>query len=282
MIGNSPNFNLATKAMRRVGRILLRDFVEVRQLQASVKGTREFTERAWHAAESALLEELKETRPYYGYRCRKLGSETGEDSTRQWVINAMDGAANFSRGIPRWALSVALVHKKQTVLSLIYDALENEMFAAEKGVGSWLNGTRIRTSKKARLSEFLAATEFSRRSQELENQVSTFECVVRSVGNVRLLGAVSLDLASVSCGRLDAYWNTGLTPSDLPAAAHLVAEAGGLVETIDNSAGRQRGLIAAGNTGFAPFALLLRGNAAGDALATPGGEPRGRQPLDRR
>ena len=281
MIGNSPNFNLASKAMRRVGRILLRDFVEVRQLQASVKGTREFTERAWQVAESSLLEELKETRPYYGYQCRKLGSNAGADPTRQWVINAMEGVANFSRGLPRWALSVALVHKNQTVLSLIYDALENEMFAAEKGVGSWLNGTRIRTSKKARLSEFVAATEFSGRSQELESQVSTFERVVRSVENVRLLGAVSLDLASVSCGRLDAYWNDGVTPSDLPAAAHLVAEAGGLIETIDSSKGRQRGLIAAGNTGFAPFALLLRSDAAG-ALATPGGEPRGRQPLDRR
>ncbi len=282
MIGNSPNFNLASKAMRRVGRILLRDFTEVRQLQASVKGTREFTERAWQAAESTLLEELKETRPYYGYRCQKLGSEPGQDPTRQWVINAMDGAANFSRGLPRWALSVALAHKSRTVLSLIYDALENEMFAAEKGVGSWLNGTRIRTSKKARLSEFVAATELAGDRKELGDQVSIFERVAKSVGNVRLLGAVSLDLASVSCGRLDAYWNTGLTPSDLPAAAHLVAEAGGLVETIDSSSGRQRGLIAAGNTGFAPFALLLRGDAAAGASATPGGEPRGRQPLDRR
>ena len=282
MIGNSPNFNLASKAMRRVGRMLLRDFVEIRQLQASVKGTRDFTERAWKGAESSLLEELRETRPHYGYRCQILGAESGEDPTRLWVINGLEGSANFSRGLPRWAVSVALLHKNHTVLSLIFDALENEMFAAEKGVGSWLNGSRIRTSHTARLSEFVAASEISSQNQEFADQISTFERVVKSVKNVRLLGAASLDLANVSCGRLDGYWHSGLTPSDLPAASHLVAEAGGLIETIDRSAGRQGGLVAAGNTGFALFARLLRSDAAGAALATPGGEPRRPQPWDRR
>ena len=282
MIGNSPNFNLASKAMRRVGRMLLRDFVEVRQLQASVKGTEGFTERAWKAAELSLLEELQETRPFYGYHCQILGAEQGKDPTRQWVINALDGSANFSRGLPRWAISVALLHKGQTVLSLVFDALENEMFAAEKGVGSWLNGTRVRASQKARVSEFVAATDFSAQSQDLRNEVATFERVIGSVRSVRLLGASSLDLVSVGCGRLDAYWNSGLAPSELQAAAHLVAEAGGLVESIHDDARRQGGVVAAGNTGFALFAGLLRNDADNATEAMRGGEPRRQQPWARR
>ncbi len=207
-----------------------------------------------------MAEELRAFRPHYGIRCRSLGGKPGQDPTRDWVISALDGFVNYSLGLPHWAMTVSLVHKGNPVLSVIFNPLENELFTAEEGGGSWLNNTRIRASKKIRLSEFAAGTEPIAPGGGLKTQIKRVRKVAGSVSSVRAFGSASLDLASVSCGRLDAFWTDSRPPSSLPAAALLVAEAGGLMETLDDPESDSQGLVAAGNAGFGVFASLARGD----------------------
>ena len=245
--------------MRSASRLLLRDFLEVRLLRSSVKGTASFADRALKRAESSIVEELRGSRPHYGFLCRSLGEEPGSDPTRGWAISAVDGLTNYSHGIPHWVMTLALLHKGNPVLSVIFNPLENELFTAETGGGSWLNSSRIRTTKTARLSEFTVGTEGLSSRQSLDPQLARLRNVAASVANVRAFGSVSLDLANVSCGRLDAFWSDHRRPSSLPAASLLLAEAGGLIDELEESTPGSDGLVAAGSHGFGAFASLARG-----------------------
>ena len=258
MASKNPNINLAVKALRNASRLLLRDFLEVRFLRASIKGTQIFSSRAAKRAEKSIVEELRTYRPHYGYKCQTIDDEIGSDPTRNWVISGVDGFNNYSLGLPHWVMTIALVHKGKTNLAVIYNPLENELFTAEKGIGSWLNNTRIRTSKKNRLSEFSIGTEIMTIDQRQNSDLKRFQNVTEAVATVRVMGSASLDLVNVSCGRLEGYWTPIQTPTELPAGALMVIEAGGFVEPVATSESTQNGLIAAGSDGFSILAKLIR------------------------
>lgn len=256
MTSKNPNTNLAVKAIRNASRLLMRDFLETRLLLSSTKGSESFARRAMQRAESAIIDELQEMRPHYGIDARLRGEEPGSDPTRYWVINAVDGFTNYLQGLPYWAMAIALIHKENPVLAVIFNPLENELITAEIGMGSWMNNTRIRTSQKKRLSEFTVATTFRIMDSHHETQFSRFQRITQSVANVRILGSASLDLVNVSCGRLDACWDERKSPSSLPAANMILSEAGGLIAPLSDT---NQGLVAAGNTGFSMISSLLVG-----------------------
>lgn len=238
-------------AVRRVSRRLARDFVEIRQLQLSVKGSRGFAQRARDSAEREIVGELHEAKPNYGLICPQAEAIAGADPTRSWAINVLDGFENFSRGVPRWGMSVTLLQKGQPVMSLIHDVTENEMFISVPGEGSWMNDTRIRASNKSRLSDFLAVTDEATLNRGISRDFSG------PLKSARVMGAVSLDLANLSCGRLDGFWSEAVNLGDLPAAELLLSEAGGLIESISES-----GIVAAGNEGFGEFSAHVRRNSS--------------------
>ncbi len=258
MRSNNPNLNLAGKAIRRVGRMLLRDFSEVRQLQNSVKGTVGFSDRAWRRAEDSLVEELQTARPAYSYECTNSDSLEGNDTTRVWKLNVSEGRENFVRGLPRWGISIALLHKGKPELSLIMDPLENELFLAEKGTGSWLNHSRIRVSNRTRPAEFLVGTDW-KSAPGVINPVRVK--VMQTLRAVRISGSPVLDLAYLSCARIDGFWSEELCPSEVPAADLLVSEAGGFLSPLTESANTPKGLVAAGTLGFKAFEMFVKDNA---------------------
>lgn len=253
-----PNFNLAARALRNASRLLLRDFLEIRVLRASIKGSATFAQRACERAEAAILEELIEVRPDYGFRCQHIADRAGKDPTRMWVINAADGFADYSHGLPQWCITAALVHKGVPVVAIVFDAFENEMFSALPGTGSRMNSTRIRTSNRAHLSEFTVSTEVGAGAGFSDAQFQRLQYVVKSVENTRANGSASLNIAHVCAGRLDAFWCEHFTPKSLPAARLLLTEAGGLCEAICVDGTSHHGIIAAGNVGFSAFAELIR------------------------
>ena len=157
MIG-SANLNVMIKAARKAGRSLAKDFREVENLQVSRKGPGDFVSKADIAAEAILKEELMGARPTYGWMAEEGGETPGEDPTRRWIVDPLDGTTNFLHGLPHWAVSIALEHKGKIIAGVIYDPTKDELFFAEKGTGAWMNESRIRTSGRNRLIESIFAT----------------------------------------------------------------------------------------------------------------------------
>ncbi|MBY5973214.1 inositol monophosphatase family protein [Pseudooceanicola marinus] len=230
----SANLNIMMKAARKAGRSLVKDFREVENLQVSVKGAGDFVSRADIAAEAILKEELMGARPNYGWLAEEGGEEEGEDPTRRWIVDPLDGTTNFLHGLPHWAISIALEHKGQIVAGVIYDPAKDEMFMAEKGEGAWMNDMRIRASGRMRMIEAVFATGVPfANSRHLPATLKDLARLMPACAGVRRWGAASLDLAYVAAGRYDGFWERGLKPWDLAAGLVILREAGAFVEPMD-------------------------------------------------
>ncbi len=258
----SANLNLMIKAARAAGRSLQKDFLEVENLQVSSKGAGDFVSRADIAAEQIIRDMLRETRPTYGWLGEESGEEPGEDPTRRWIVDPLDGTTNYLHGMPHWAVSIALEHKGEIVSAVIYDAAKNELFHAEKGQGAWMNDRRIRVSDRKRMIEAVFATgiPFAGRAGDLPSTLKILANLMPECAGVRRWGAAALDLAYVAAGRYDGFWEQGLSPWDIAAGILIVKEAGGFVEPLKSgsSALESGALIASNSEIFESFAKRVR------------------------
>lgn len=257
----SANLNIMIKAARKAGRSLVKDFREVENLQVSVKGAGDFVSRADREAERIIKEELRGARPNYGWLGEETGEEAGEDPTRRWIVDPLDGTTNFLHGLPHWAVSIALEHKKEIVAAVIFDPAKDELFVAEKGGGAFMNDQRLRVSGRGRMIESIFATgvPFAGRGP-LPATLQDLARLMPLTAGVRRWGAASLDLAYVAAGRYDGYWERGNNPWDVAAGILLVREAGGFVEGLrDGDDPLESGRLVAANAAiFDPFAKVIR------------------------
>lgn len=260
MIG-SANLNIMIKAARKAGRSLVKDFREVENLQVSMKGAGDFVSKADIAAEAILKEELRNARPTYGWVAEEGGSEKGEDPTRRWIVDPLDGTTNFLHGLPHWAISIALEHKGKIVAGVIYDAAKDEMFFAEKGEGAWMNDQRIRVSGRHRMIEAIFATglPFGGRA-DLPLTLQDLARLMPVCAGVRRWGSAALDMAYVAAGRYEGFWERRLNAWDVAAGIIIVKEAGGLVEALDpeDSILDSGEVICANGNIFDPFSKVIR------------------------
>ncbi|PJE33411.1 Inositol-1-monophosphatase [Pseudooceanicola marinus] len=257
----SANLNIMMKAARKAGRSLVKDFREVENLQVSVKGAGDFVSRADIAAEAILKEELMGARPNYGWLAEEGGEEEGEDPTRRWIVDPLDGTTNFLHGLPHWAISIALEHKGQIVAGVIYDPAKDEMFMAEKGEGAWMNDMRIRASGRMRMIEAVFATGVPfANSRHLPATLKDLARLMPACAGVRRWGAASLDLAYVAAGRYDGFWERGLKPWDLAAGLVILREAGAFVEPMDPEGDilSDGAMITANEALFEKFSKVIR------------------------
>ncbi|KAA2313200.1 inositol monophosphatase [Puniceibacterium sp. HSS470] len=230
----SANLNIMLKAARKAGRSLVKDFREVENLQVSMKGAGDFVSRADLAAEKILKEELMGARPTYGWLAEEGGEEPGEDPTRRWIVDPLDGTTNFLHGLPHWAVSIGLEHKGQIIAGVVYDAAKDEMFLAEKGEGAWMNESRARASGRIKMIESIYATglPFAGRA-DLPATLQDLARLLPACAGVRRWGAASLDMAYVAAGRYDGFWERRLKPWDMAAGIVIVREAGGFIQPLN-------------------------------------------------
>ena len=261
MVG-SANLNIMMKAARKAGRSLVKDFREVENLQVSMKGAGDFVSKADIAAEKILKDELMGARPTYGWLAEEGGEQEGQDPTRRWIVDPLDGTTNFLHGLPHWGISIALEHKGQVVAGVVYDPSKDELFFAEKGAGAWMNESRLRVSGRTKMIESIFATglPFGGRA-DLPQTLQELARVLPACAGVRRWGAAALDLAYVAAGRYDGFWERRLNAWDVAAGMIIVREAGGLVEPL--TPGRDivghGEIICANEPIFAPFAKAVRG-----------------------
>ncbi|HDY96227.1 MAG: inositol monophosphatase [Sulfitobacter litoralis] len=261
MVG-SANLNIMIKAARRAGRGLVKDFREVENLQVSMKGAGDFVSRADIQAEQTLKAELMSARPTYGWLAEEGGGEEGQDPTRRWIVDPLDGTTNFLHGLPHWAVSIALEHKGQIVAGVVFDPAKDEMFFAEKGAGAWMNEGRLRVSGRSRMIESIFATglPFAGRA-DLPDTLRDLGRILPVCAGVRRWGSAALDLAYVAAGRYDGYWERRLNKWDLAAGMLIVREAGGMVEPL-NPEGNildDGEIVCANEALFSGFAKIARG-----------------------
>lgn len=258
----SANLNIMMKAARKAGRSLVKDFREVENLQVSMKGAGDFVSRADIAAETILKEELMGARPTYGWLAEEGGAEPGQDPTRRWIVDPLDGTTNFLHGLPHWAISIALEHKGEVVAGVVFDAAKEEMFYAEKGQGAWLNDNqRLRVSGRSRMIESIFATglPFGGRS-DLPDTLKDLARLLPATAGVRRWGAASLDMAYVAAGRYDGFWERSLKEWDMAAGIIIAKEAGGFVQPLNPKGNilEDGDVICANEAIFDQFAKVIR------------------------
>ena len=258
----SANLNVMIKAARKAGRGLIKDFGEVENLQVAAKGPGDFVSRADRRAESTIRDMLMEARPNYGWLGEESEEVPGKDPTRRWIVDPLDGTTNYLHGMPHWAISIALEHRGEIAIGVVYDPVKDELFWAEKGAGAWLDGRqRLRVSGRTTMLETVYATGLPfGGGKYLPAALRDLGRLLPVCAGVRRWGAAALDLAYVAAGRYDGFWERGLNPWDMAAGVILVREAGGIVEPIRPEGQRlMDGHVIAGSGAiFDRFAGIIR------------------------
>lgn len=253
---------LMMRAAEKAGRSLARDFGEVENLQVSEKGPGDFVSAADKRSEEIIHEELSKGRGDYSFLMEESGAHEGKDSEYRWIVDPLDGTANFLHGIPQWAISIALEHQGEIVTALIYDPVKNETFTAEKGQGAFMGRQRLRVSGRKDVLRACIGTGAPRRAKNTHEQFFTEQRAIWDMGgSLRRFGAASLDLAYVSAGRLDGFWERDLMAWDIAAGMLLVQESGGFTCDIDddrNNPLETGAILAANETIFSEMKKTLR------------------------
>ena len=233
MTPHSPTLNVMIKAAHKAAPSLRRDFGEVENLQVSRKGPGDFVSNADLKAEETLREELTQARPGYGLLLEEGGEIMGGDKTHRWIIDPLDGTTNFLHGIPHFAISIALEREGTLVAGVIYNPITDELFHAERGAGAFLNNKRIRVSARNQLADCVFACGMPHGVRKGRAEfVKEIDTLLPKVAGLRRMGSAALDLAYVAAGRVDGFWERGLSPWDMAAGIVLVREAGGMVSDL--------------------------------------------------
>lgn len=199
-----------------------------RHVRFELKGAFDLVTEADRASEKLIVEALKTRYPEHGILAEE-GSGHESASEYRWYVDPLDGTTNFAHGYPVWNVTLAIEKAGELIAGVIFDPNRDELFTCEKGSGAYLNGSRIRVSRTAKLEESLFSTGFPSRRRHLNVNIHFYHQLAMASHGVRRGGAAAMDLAYVACGRLDGFWEFGLSPWDMAAGRLLVEEAGGIV-----------------------------------------------------
>jgi len=230
-----PLLNIATQAARQASRHILRGFDQPDKIEVTEKTANNFVTNIDIEAERTIIEQIQLAYPSHSILSKEHGSIDGDEHC--WIINPIDGTTNFIRGIPHFAVSIAVKKNDNLMVSLIYDPIRNELFTASQGAGSHLNNRRLRVSGTAKLKQSLIGTGCNYNSSEagqLDPYLGTFKDMIKLTSGIRRSGSLALDLAYVASGRLDGYWQDSLHERDIAAGSLMVLESGGMLCDFNN------------------------------------------------
>lgn len=226
-----PNLNIAIRAARAAGDIILRYHNQIELLTITNKAANDFVSEVDKSAEVAIIDEIKKAFPEHSFLAEESG-ETINDSKFLWIIDPLDGTTNYLHGFPQYAVSIALFEDGEATQAVVYDPFKEEMFFASRGDGCYLNNHRIRVSGALGFENTLIGTGFPFRAPEhLDTYLAMFKAIHPKVAGIRRAGSAALDLAYIASGRLDGFFEIGLNIWDIAAGILLIKEAGGHITT---------------------------------------------------
>lgn len=211
------------------GKGLLEASEHLAGLTVTEKTQGDFVSDADVQAEKVIFDHLARHFPDYGWLAEESREHASREDGLRWIVDPLDGTTNFLKGLPHWAVSIALFQVDDPLAALIYDPVKGEMFCAEKGAGAYLNGRAITVSQAVPLKAALVASGVPAggRTSYLSHCLDDLEHLMPQTAGLRRWGAAALDLAYVAAGRFDAYWERNLGPWDIAAGILIVREAGG-------------------------------------------------------
>ena len=222
-----PIINIFEKAVRKAGKLLMRDFGEIENLQIQSKKIGDFVTNADLKSEKILLETLQYYYPESTFITEESGNIKGNEEII--VIDPIDGTTNFIHGIPMLGIVIGRIFKGEITDGVIFNPILNEFYWASKGKGSWCNNKRIRVSKRQNFSDCVIGTGIPHANRIYKNYLDEINNVSKSCSGLRRIGAAAIDLAYVASGKLDGFWEKDLNIWDVSAGVLLVREAGGMV-----------------------------------------------------
>jgi myo-inositol-1(or 4)-monophosphatase len=259
---DADDLALAVQAAGAAGNILMHHWLNRHDLSVQTKRAGDFLSQADLEAEACLKTILLGARPDDGW----LGEETGasKPARRRWIVDPLDGTTNFLRGIPHWAVSIALEVDGQRRIGVVHDPVKAETFSARLGHGAYLNGAPIRVSSTENLSSALFGTGIPFGGMaHIDDHAADIASLMPHCAGVRRMGAAALDLAYVAAGRLDGFWERRLQQWDIAAGLVILHEAGARTEALDPAEQPENtGTVLTANPAlFDAFAKLLRDQA---------------------
>src|ERR1700675_3881554 len=262
-----PLLNIAMRAARRAGDLIVKSLSRLDSLKVDSKGRNDFVTDIDRKAEAYIIATIRRSHPHHAILAEESG-RSGDDEF-VWIIDPLDGTTNFLHGFPTFAVSIAVEQKGRLQHAVVYDPMRQEFFTASRGDGAQLEGKKMRVSAQRTLEGSLIGTGFPfRGGANLDALLRMLKVVMSPAAGVRRPGAASLDLAYVAAGRIDGFWEFGLSPWDTAAGTLLIQEAGGRIGT---PAGAEYALgpnVIAGNPKVYQELLAVLGPLTPPALRT--------------
>jgi myo-inositol-1(or 4)-monophosphatase len=244
-----PLLNIAVRAARKAGEVIVRGMNRVHRLDIRTKGQNDFVTEIDTQAELEIIDIIRKHYPGHAVLAEESGHSGSTDQDEfVWIIDPLDGTTNFLHGFPQFAVSIGVQRRGRMEHGVVYDPLRQELFTASRGEGAQLDGKRIRVSPHVGLDRALIGTGFPYRTNLswIDDYMAMLKAVTQATAGIRRAGAAALDLAYVAAGRLDGFWELGLSPWDTAAGTLLITESGGMVGTLTGAEYKQHGDILAG------------------------------------
>jgi myo-inositol-1(or 4)-monophosphatase len=186
-------------------------------------------------SEALIIERLQSHFPKHSIVAEEGGGGK-TDSDYTWYVDPLDGTTNFAHGFPVFCVTLGLAFRGEVVAGVVYDPTREELYAAERGSGAYLNHKRIHVSAIPKLAESLLATGFPPFASNHDLNMEFYFRFTQLSHGIRRAGSAALDLCSVACGRFEGFWELKLNPWDKAAGALMVTEAGGRVSDLKGEA----------------------------------------------
>ena len=249
---NLPNIHFLEALAQKAGSFLKANLSKLKKHQIHFKGQNDYVTAIDQACEKMLVEKIQKSFPSHQVMAEEFYASGPWDPDQPiWIIDPLDGTANFIHGLPIFSVSIGLFLKRKMLLGVVFDPNRNELFSAVRGRGAYLNRKKIRVSKTQRLKDGLLATGFPFRSNTIINDyLKTFKIFAKNSHGIRRTGSAAIDLCYVACGRYDGFWEFNLYPWDIAAGSLIVQEAGGITSDFQ---GQPLGLVPQNTLAGNPF-----------------------------
>ncbi|WP_044210701.1 inositol monophosphatase family protein [Flammeovirga sp. OC4] len=245
---------------KEVGQFIVTEKKNFNYSDVEQKGKNDLVSYVDRRAEEMLVEKLSVLFPEAGFIAEEGTGEANVEGWN-WVIDPLDGTANFVHDVSLFGVSVALIYEKETKVGVVYEPNSKECFYAYRGGGAFLDGVPLKVSNAKTVEESLVATGFPQTDfTRIRPYMELLEVLMKNTHGIRRMGAAAIDLAYLAAGRFDCFYEYNLNPWDVAAGTLLVQEAGGMVTDFQGEDNYLFGkeIIAANSSNYKTFSDLVR------------------------
>ncbi len=220
----------AIEAARQAGQVLLEEFSKPQEVR--FKGLRDIVTEADLAAQAKAIDVIRSQHPDHDIWAEEVSQTPDGVSDYCWIIDPLDGTTNYSRGFPCFSVSIALSHRQEVVLGVVYDPLRDQLFRAQSGQGAYLNDDVIHVGAAEKLMDAVIGFDWAHEQGARCRVAQLVAQVAPQVRTLRNTGSAALGLCSVAAGWTDAYFHLSLNPWDVAAASVIIQEAAGVISDL--------------------------------------------------